>query len=161
MELNLIRKVAWSFVKTTGLEFDELFSEASLAYVQAEAKYNPDKSQFSTFIYQSMKNHLCSYCKKEYQENHAEMPEEYEPVSHYASTENTVFFKESISNLSEEGRIICNMIFESPEEYLSLNKPKIAKGYLKNKLREIGWTWEKIWNGFSEVKKVLRVMEEV
>jgi len=33
--LNLIRKVAWAFAKKTEMEYDELFSEAALAYSEA------------------------------------------------------------------------------------------------------------------------------
>ena len=33
--INLLRKIAWSFHKTTGLEWDNLFSETIQAYYKA------------------------------------------------------------------------------------------------------------------------------
>ena len=33
--INLIRKIAWSFSTSTGLEFEDLFQEAALAYCEA------------------------------------------------------------------------------------------------------------------------------
>ena len=155
MELNLIRKIAWSFHKTTGIEYDELFSEACLAYVREKQNHDPVKSEFSTFIWNICRNHLITYCQEQYREKHARIPEDFEPGSKTTSTEETVFFLDTIENLSQEAQTICQMIFESPTEYLSLNRPKFARGYLKDKLRKMGWTWESIWDGFREIKNVL------
>ena len=39
MELNIVRKVVWSYARSTGLDFDELCSEAYLAYLEAAPFY--------------------------------------------------------------------------------------------------------------------------
>jgi len=64
-DLNLIRKVAWSFAKSTGQEFDELFSEATLSYMEALQSYNPEKAKLSTWAVKIMTNHLITFCAKQ------------------------------------------------------------------------------------------------
>lgn len=62
--LNLLRKIAWSYNSTTGIEYDELFSEACLAYCQNIKKYDHTKGAVSTFLYRSVSNSLNWFAKK-------------------------------------------------------------------------------------------------
>ena len=41
-DINLIRKIAWSFHHTTGHDWDDLFQEGALAYLECLAKYKAD-----------------------------------------------------------------------------------------------------------------------
>ena len=65
-----------------------------------------------------------------------------------------ILFKDEIENLPEEAQTICLMILNSPNEYLELATREIH-GVLRTQLREMGWTWSKIWSGFREIKKFL------
>jgi len=56
--LNLIRQITWSFYYKTGMEREELFSEACLAYCEAMSTYAPAKSKESTWITIRIKQHL-------------------------------------------------------------------------------------------------------
>jgi hypothetical protein len=63
--LNLIRKIAWSFYNTTGIDWQELFSEASLAYCEALKNYDPKKGRISTYLWNCIKSHLLNFIKEE------------------------------------------------------------------------------------------------
>ena len=43
IEFNLIRKISWSFHYTTGVDYDELYAEASLAYCEAMNDWSPER----------------------------------------------------------------------------------------------------------------------
>jgi hypothetical protein len=68
-DINLIRKVAWSFHETTGLEWNELFQEAALAYLEAKGNYDPKRGKLSTYVWNCIVSRLRTYLKKE-QEYH-------------------------------------------------------------------------------------------
>ena len=44
--INLVRKIAHSFNNTTGIDFDELFSEALVSYYEALADYKRKKENY-------------------------------------------------------------------------------------------------------------------
>ena len=65
IHLNLIRDLAWSYQKSTGIEWEELFGEACLGYAKALASYDSDNgtkiTTWATFI---MERHLNTYLKQ-------------------------------------------------------------------------------------------------
>jgi len=63
--INLIRKIAWSFHKSTHLEFDDLFQEAAIAYHVALKSYDPAKGKITTFATHCILSHLKNYTRKE------------------------------------------------------------------------------------------------
>lgn len=65
---DMLRRLAWSFHYTTGIEWEELFCEAALAYYEARADFDPNAgTKLSTYAYGRVKNHLIDFCKKEQQ----------------------------------------------------------------------------------------------
>jgi DNA-directed RNA polymerase specialized sigma24 family protein len=63
--INLIRKVAWSFHQTTGLDWDDLFQESAIAYLEALQTYNKRKGQLSTYTWHCMLSRLRNYWRLE------------------------------------------------------------------------------------------------
>lgn len=61
----LTKRIAQSYHKSTGLEFDDLYSEGLLGYCLHAHKYNPEKSKLTTFFYHIINNHLKDYVKKQ------------------------------------------------------------------------------------------------
>jgi len=152
-DLNLVRKVAWSFTKSTGQEFDELFSEAVLAYIEAVQSYNPEKAKLSTWVTQTMTNQLITYCAKE--KIYTNFPEFFEDtISGQENQERKYLFKEWIQNLPRDLQLICKIIFETPNEILA-GSPKASRSKLVKKLREQEWSWPRIWKGVRDMKKAL------
>jgi len=63
--INLIRKIAWSFHMSSGLDRDDLFQEAVIAYIYALQTYKPDKGKISTYVWNCISNTLNSYLERE------------------------------------------------------------------------------------------------
>lgn len=64
IQTDLINERAWSFHYTTGIEFDELQSQATLAYLEACKLYDSNKgAKLTTFAYRAITNNLITFCK--------------------------------------------------------------------------------------------------
>ena len=63
--INLLRKLAWSFHDSTGIEWDDLFQEAALAYLESLENYDPEKGQISTYLWHCVSSRLKDYTFKE------------------------------------------------------------------------------------------------
>src|SRR5690348_14988498 len=72
--VNLVRSIAWSFHRSTGIDWRELFSEATAAYFQGlkfhEERHgmklhDPSKGGKTTWIYQWIRGEMINFCKRE------------------------------------------------------------------------------------------------
>lgn len=71
---DMLCRLAWSFHYTTGIEWDELFCEAALAYYEARADFDPNNgAKLSTYAYGRVKNHLIDFCRKEQQSQYTSL----------------------------------------------------------------------------------------
>lgn len=169
---NMLYKLAWSFNKTTGLPFEDLISSAFLAYSHSLKTYDQDKGRFSTYLYHTARTRLIDHCNSAYywredmSRHQPQAPDLFEAQLklnpeelNYQDPESAIIFKDSLEHLSAEAQEICKMIFESPQEFLVLNKPKLSRGRVKDTLREMGWSWNQIWAGFREIKTALSQMD--
>jgi len=150
--LDLIRKIAHSFHRTTGLEFDELYGEGCLMFTRAVQTHNPDRGRFTTHLTYVVKNHLCNYVQNEYQYFH--MVKDSMPVEDCKTTTKPTQlrlagFQEQLNRLSKEGRGVCELIFKAPGKYS-------ARRVIYHALRERGWTHLKIRKGIQDIKLILK-----
>jgi len=165
--LNLIRKIAWSYVKgNPGLEFDDLFSEACLALLVAKPSYNSTRAKESSFIWKVVNNHLLDVIGRETARNTqeelvSEIPERNisfeaakinDPLQHLITKEE---WEELLTSLSPEALSICEILSNPIDLYLPTDKPKLCKGEIIKMMRISGWSWTDIWRGFREIKQVL------
>lgn len=158
--LDLIRKVTWSFINThVGLEFDDLFSEACVACLEAEEKYDPARGDRSTFIWQVVSNRLTKVIKKDAIYKHAEgLPLIDEHHTDDPDPEQITIAKEQwaelMGSLSAEAQTICELTING-DEYMETDKPRKCRGQLRWVLRDLGWGWPSIWNRMGEIRKAL------
>lgn len=152
-DINLIRKVAWSFHYTTGMEFDDLFSEAALAYCKAEKEFNPNKgAEFITFAFISIRSSLIDYVDKNnrYKNHFIPMQEAF----HYIrdKTYETESPLEMFS--SKEAQEIANLILESPQEFICLFPKQAIKKIGQIMVDKKHWNWASVWKGIRDLKCV-------
>ncbi len=154
LQLNLVRKIAWSYHKSTGLDYDDLFQEASLGGILAKERFDPERGVlFSTFCYHVVRNHLNTFLAKQSKQALTETEEELYSM-HYdgPSPLDQVVFHSLVEELPEDARLVCELIFNSPLEFLrSAPRTKLVM-----KLREKGWTWSRIWNALRPIKTMLK-----
>ncbi len=162
--LDMIRKITWSYVKSNpGMDFDDMFSEACLACLEAEDLYNPLKGKKTTYLWQITVNTLNSLIldkgRKDKAESYHDMTVlENTLTDHYPSPEQSIIAEENwnelFQDLSPEAREICRMVLDD-EEILFFPgvKPKFCRGQISRVLRENRkWSWPKIWRTFREMK---------
>ena len=63
--VNLIRKIAWSFHRSTGLEWDDLFQEAAVAYYESLESYDESRGKITTHAWNCISNRLKNYLKEQ------------------------------------------------------------------------------------------------
>ncbi len=161
MELNIVRKVVWSYARSTGLDFDELCSEAYLAYLEAAPSYDPARGKKSTFIWNVVRNHINSLLKAK-----KEIPVDKEAIDilieerDELNPEQVVLAEESwrelFESLSPDAKMIC-LLMNSGEVYLNTDKPREARGIIARELKARGWSESKIWATFREIKQTLKM----
>ena len=114
--INQAHSLAWSFCRTTGIDFEELKSEALLALCIAVDNYDPSRGKLSTCVHHYVTRALCDFVKDQ-REN---VCEEYEEMAKSINTENTAVFRHLMNNLGEEARLIADIIFSGPAEIMGI-----------------------------------------
>ena len=164
-ELNIIRKVVWSFInKYIGLEFDDLFTEAYLAYLEALPYYDSTRGEISTFINHVVSNRLKNMFKAE---KYKKMHEHHEDINEienllcqetFPNPEQYLISKEQkeemFAILSPEAFMICKLILEETNIFLATNKPRQCRGIIYHELRKRNWTHARIGGAFRELKQI-------
>lgn len=64
-DIGLLRELAWSFHKSTGLDWDDLFQEAALAYLEAYKGYDKSKGKVTTYMWHVITSRLIDYVRRE------------------------------------------------------------------------------------------------
>jgi len=147
-ELNLIRKIAWSFHRTTRIEWDDLFSKAIQSYYDALKRYDPTKSKLTTYINMYITLDLINYLKRQKKINDPLSTLEDTEVMEYPFNNDNSFFE----GLSNDANIISNIIIEHPDEFIHLNSTE-ARILIIKIMKEQGWDKKRIKAGVKEIKK--------
>lgn len=155
----ILYKLANSFAKTTGIEFSELFSEASLAYAEALNTYKENsKASKTTYMYKVVYNALVDYCRREKLQKRkivfTDLRLEMMDCVDLIDWINTPLL-EKIKNFPEEQKFIINLVLEFQVELCQV-PPKMAHGKISDKLHENGWPWSKVWANLRGLKQSIK-----
>lgn len=166
-ELKMIRKIVWSYVRSTGLEYDELFSEACLAYLESLESYDPTKSKISTYLYHAVSNRLNSLWGWEKRKREKELSIPYTDFDffflgreqeNFNTPEGLMLAEERwaelCGGLSPEAMMVVE-IMNSGAVYVNEDKKQESRRNIRNKLEEAGWKRNKILEIFRELKKLV------
>jgi len=150
---KMIKKVAWKFAHSAQ-HAEELIAEGNLEYVKALIKFDPDKSCFSTYLYNRLNNRFINLAKK------WQMPvveiNDFIPANSL-NPEKSVSFKQSLENLSETAQEIINLVLDTPDDLYQIVREelKLNKEMIRRYLREKGWTFTRINVGMAEIATTL------
>lgn len=150
--VNLIRKIAWSFHKTTGIEWEELFAEALFKYIlllkENELEEDESKGKISTYIWTSISNSLKTYIEQYGKINQPlEHLEDFDAIN-WNSTNHPPFWE----CLNSEAQSVANLILKYSEHFVCLT-PEQVKQRVMNILSKRGWSDDKILYGLSALEK--------
>lgn len=153
-DIKLMQKIAWSFHNTTGIQFEELLSEAIIGYYEALQTYSKEHdTKISTHAWVYMRNRLINFCKQE--EKHTNLSLDCEIVQDALSyLPRYVFNNESPLKLSEEKAFLISLVLDNFDT-LDVMPPKKARGFIVQELRKHEWSWPKIWREIKDIKQCL------
>lgn len=140
--IDLIRKIAWSFHHSTGLEWEDLFQEAAYAYCESIQTHQPDKGKVTTHIWHCVTNHLKNYIK-------AQRGPEYIPLDalRYSTTSPSYFFE----SLSEDAYHIAKMILRASKKFVVLDLKQVEERLIVL-LHQQGWSAKRIATALVELE---------
>lgn len=156
--INLLRKIAWSFHHSTGLEWDDLFQEAYLAYRYALEHYDPNKDiKMSAFIWIHVSNQLRTYYQKE-REFVNPLEKAYSRSRVLQSNLSTWIPEDPLipedsffESLTEDAREIVKLVLSSTRKFIKLNNKEACKR-IKETMLNRGWEPERIEYGLNCLK---------
>ncbi len=144
--IDLIRKLAWSFHNSTGEEWDDLFQEAALAYCEALKTYNPEKGKITTYMWWCITSHLKNYIKLEEKRNGHIYSEE-EIVIHPSAS-----FQGGFEKLSKDAQHVAAMVLNNPSRFLSETPQGAKEKITKAVFKENHWSWNKIRTAMQDLR---------
>ena len=145
--INLIRKIAWSFHHSTGEDWDDLFQEAALAYCEALKSYNPKKGKITTYMWWSMTSHLKNYLKYQEKQNGHILP-----VEDLITVDSPVNGSPLFESLSKEAVQIADMILSFPTVFDSMSSESVESNITRVLTKREGWSWQKVKTGIRDLK---------
>ena len=140
---NLIKRIAHSFANTTGLDYKDLYQEATLAYLEAMRTYDPERGAPSTHLWHCVSNHLKNYIKNQPQIESI-------PIEEIEQGTDVAPFWEK---LSKDALGIASVVLAYPLPFLELGKSGSPKK-IKEIMTEKGWGKKKIQRGISELQTI-------
>lgn len=168
-EIKIIKKVVSSYTsRDSRLDFEDLCSEAYLAYLEAAPAYNPSRAKKSTFIWTVVRNRLNSILAKK--STKSEIPTDQEVIQALLEGEDQVDpgqtviaeerWQELMDGFSPGAKVVVCFLVNNGEVYFDVSKPRQARGIIARELRRMGWPEEKIWNVFREIKQAVKKRDE-
>lgn len=159
--LGQIRKIAWNFHNTTGIDVEELISEGCLYFLKDFDKYDPEKAALSTYTHWVVTNGLKNYLRKCAQNKATAYDDEIMELIPFEGTnaetllENEDTLADILRALSPKALEVVSIVLGNPDEFFGMTAKK-ARGLIQRKLREdMGWKWADIWDSIREVKMVV------
>ena len=154
--INLIRKIAWDFYKTTRVEWDDLFQEAAIAYFEALKTYDPDRGKITTHAWYCITNHLKNYLKEQEEYKCRKFNGELTSIEEAIRSEHPAQIASDFwEGLTEDAKVIAEIVLDSAELFVVLPVEQ-AEERIKNIMHYNGshkWPNIKIEKGIQELKK--------
>ena len=142
--INLIRKVAWSFHHTTGLDWEDLFQEAALAYCEGFETYNKKKGSLATHMWHIMANHLKDYIHQVHSQDSC--LEGIEVLENYPHTEESF-----LESLTKDAWEMAHVVLITPKKYVVLDLEQ-ARARIMRIFAHRGWPAERIARAFLDLQ---------
>ncbi len=158
---GLIYATAGKFFRRhkSGISFDEMVSQANLAFVKACKSYSPEKAKFTTWVTIHIWYHLKKQMQKSFKDKLRPLPDKYDIED---TQMNTWEWKEFRKGLKKRSRILVRLILSPTPELVriteSLGEPtrENVRTALKVYLQGHGWNMSQITMAFQEIHRRLK-----
>jgi DNA-directed RNA polymerase specialized sigma subunit len=164
MEMNLIYERALSFHHTTGIELEDLVSQATEAYLKAEKTFQSNKNtKITTYVYTVITNELLYYCRSKNRIRTVALEEE-DLIADTTPFESKLSFdmrgSDVIKTFSKNVQTLIKTIFEHADDF-ELSQPRKCRMKLLTILEfELGWGQKRRKQTIAELKQILKTTAE-
>ena len=141
--MQLIKKIAWTFHTSTGLELDDLIAQGYLIYLEKLKNWDPARGKITTFMWHSLHSNLINYANSQRKHYH---PSKADPD--YDIVKEKKYYFEDIN---EEGHTIAKIVLSRPSTFDLAKKENVEKK-LYNILERRGWSKDKIQSGLDSLQ---------
>jgi len=153
--LDLLKKIAWSFHYTTGIEWSELYSEACYNYCLLMRNYDHTKGKISAYVYTAVSNSLRNYILKEGRNvPTVSMEFSYEPEADTIMDDMNLL----LEALNDDGKFIFEAILISPKSFIK-EALKLDREMISTFCGSRGWGENRINNGVRNINQILKFSE--
>ncbi len=164
---NIVNKMAHSFNKTTGCDFDDLQSEGNIAMFNAFDKFDEDKGYcLSTLVYRYVSTALLTFSRKQMKHTPICYDDNIYTSHGFAAAGNTekqgqegkYEFLEGLAGIGEEAKMIAGIVLDSPAEALGIaldSSPTKIRVAIKKHMAALGFTKKATLGGINEIKCLL------
>lgn len=153
---KILKSMAWSWSRRTGLDFDDFLGQGNLAFVKCCKNYKKNIGRFEPYLRRSAKNSMHEYAN-------ANMSYNYDFVryndtigcSKEAGPDQNFLFTEILDSLSEDAGVIVDMILNGVDELQDMfaEVETITRGTIRTYLRKLKWSHYRIDGAFSELRR--------
>lgn len=154
---DFYKRYGWRWVTDTCGPFEELRAIATEVFMDCYHSHKKQKSDFVTWVGNKVWYRLLDVLRKNTTYKRIEADLEAYP---YVGREFNL--DDFISGLSRDaGEVIRMVTLDTPLEIsigivqVGRNTPAVFRDVLKQHLRDIGWTWDRIKNTFQEIREAL------
>lgn len=150
--LNFIRKIAWNFHNSTGVEYNELFQEACLAYFVLKSRntFDPSRASWKTLVYTEIHSWLKCYLKRE--RKLKERLKFSDTVSSFCTgfSDN----RKLLESMTPDALQITEVILKFSQQFVAAEWDDVVDG-LCNVFSEQDWTIDRMERGIQEIHMAL------
>lgn len=162
MHERLIYSLAHAISKSHQCDVEELIGAGHLAFMHAAAKMDRRGTRFSTLLYTATRNAMLTEAKRQNRHRCLRLddvaPEHY-PAKPHRTIDPRKHLMERFRAASKEGREVIRILLHVPEELIGCcpgSSPKHIRGTLRRYLRSLGWSHNRIWKTFRELKEAMK-----
>lgn len=144
--LPIIKKKTIEFHRKSGIDYEEIKSEANVIFAECVKTFEKEKGSFFSYLKSQLHYKLMYFTKNENKEKH----NMYDSYGFFEEREPIWFF---IDSLSDKSQNIVHHIFNSNP---CSHTGKITKSSLSSFLSNIGWKRQDILYCFQEISKKIK-----
>lgn len=145
---RLITRIVKDFATRYQLNYHETTSAANEAYAHAYVSYDVNRGAFTTWVQFKVTKGLQEELRKQHRRSRIELSDEIDTEP--APTPRAFVLSEFLDNLSSDARIAARLALRIRSRPIN-----DMRHWVKQHLRDAGWTRRRIKQAFQEVKRAL------
>ncbi len=152
---RVIRQIVYTSTPCPWCHPDERFSIANEAYTRAYNTYDHTrKAKFTTYVYRCIRNDLIRGCQQCHRRRNKHW---YSPSFEGIEDKKYPGLYTILGSLSKDAQTVVSLVLECPAELRRTLIHSKNKSYvLEKRLKNLGWTFNRIWESLFEIRRALK-----